>query len=282
MTSIVDQREFAFDRRHFELLRAVARDEAGIDLNDNKDGLVYGRVVRRLRELALSSFDEYCRLVAAKGAPERAEFINCITTNVTAFFREAHHFTFLRDEALPQLMAQREASRRLRLWSAACSTGQEPYSLAMTIADAVLAAAGWDWRILATDIDSNAVARAERGVYTPRELTGIGAEHRRWFRPTGEADPPSMQISPQLQRSIYFRVLNLMEPWPMHGPLDVIFCRNVIIYFSAATQRRLIDRFAELLAPGGFLVIGHSESILHAADEFEPLGKTIYRRRGRP
>lgn len=279
MTSIVHEREFAFDRRHFQLLRAVARDDAGIDLNDSKDGLVYGRVVRRIRDLGLTSFDEYCALVAAKRSPERAEFINCITTNVTAFFREPHHFTFLRDEALPELMSQRAKTRRLRVWSAACSTGQEPYSIAMTVADAIPAFEGWDWKILATDIDSNVVAAAERGVYVPREMAGVGPEHRRWFRPTGADEPPSMQISPKLQQSIYFRVLNLIEPWPMHGPLDVIFCRNVIIYFSAATQQRLIERFAQLLAPGGFLVIGHSESILHAPDQFESLGRTIYRRR---
>ncbi|MEZ5235623.1 MAG: protein-glutamate O-methyltransferase CheR [Acidimicrobiia bacterium] len=277
MTSIAEQREFAFDRRHFQLLRTVARDEAGIDLNDSKDSLVYGRVVRRIRELGLSSFDEYCALVAAKRSSERSEFINCITTNVTAFFREPHHFSFLRDEALPELMAERAGSRRLRLWSAACSTGQEPYSLAMTVADAVPDT--WDCKILATDIDSNVVAYAERGVYTPRELAGVGPEHRRWFRPADEADPSAMQISPKLQRSMYFRVLNLMEPWPMRGPLDVIFCRNVIIYFSAETQHRLIDRFAQLLAPDGYLVIGHSESILHAPDRFEALGRTIYRRR---
>ncbi len=281
MTPLVEQREYAFDRRHFQVLQSVAREVAGIDLNDNKDSLVYGRVVRRLRELSLSSFDEYCRLVARKDSPERSEFINCITTNVTAFFREPHHFTFLRERGLPELMARRAETRRLRLWSAACSTGQEPYSLAMTVADTVPATDGWDCKILATDIDSNVVARASAGVYAPRELAGVAAEHRRWFRSTGHGDPPAMQISTELQETIYFRVLNLMEPWPMRGPLDVIFCRNVIIYFAAATQQRLIERFAELLAPGGFLVIGHSESILHAAEHFEPLGQTIYRRRER-
>ncbi len=168
------EREFPYEQRHFDSLRALAREEAGIELADHKRELVYGRVCRRLRELRLDSFDAYVALVTPKGSPERRNFVNCITTNVTAFFREGHHFTFLRDEAVPQLMKTRQATRRLRIWSAACSTGQEPYSIAITMARAMEGLAyPWDWKVLATDIDSNVVARAQAGVYGVERDPGL-------------------------------------------------------------------------------------------------------------
>lgn len=274
-----DGREFAFERRHFDLLRRLAREEAGIELNDTKTELIYGRLARRLRALHLSSFDEYCALVAAPGAAERADFVNAITTNFTSFFREDHHFEFLASEGLPRLMKNRGSGRRLRIWSAACSTGQEPYSIAVTAADAIPSEQAWDWRILATDIDSNAVARAEAGRYRAEEIASLRTNdaRRRWFNQVGATADGMVQVDAALRKSIYFRVLNLMEPWPMSGPLDVIFCRNVVIYFSKETQRVLFDRFAELLAPDGYLFIGHSESMTSGSDRFEPVGRTIYR-----
>lgn len=278
-TARPDGREFVFERRHFDLLRRLAREEAGIELNDTKTELIYGRLARRLRALHLNSFDEYCALVAAPGASERANFVNAITTNFTSFFREDHHFEFLASEGLPRLMQERSSARRLRIWSAACSTGQEPYSIAITAADAIPSEQAWDWRILATDIDSNAVARAEAGRYRVEELAALpkGDARRRWFGPVGPAADGTVQVDAALRKSIYFRVLNLMDPWPMRGPIDVIFCRNVVIYFSKETQRVLFDRFAELLAPDGYLFIGHSESMVSGSDRFEPVGRTIYR-----
>ncbi len=280
-------REFPYEQRHFDSLRALAREEAGIELADHKRELVYGRVCRRLRELRLGSFDAYLALVTPKDSPERRNFVNCITTNVTAFFREGHHFTFLQDEAIPELMKARQASRRLRVWSAACSTGQEPYSIAITMARAMeLVPHPWDWKVLATDIDSEVVARAQAGFYGISEIPGYeSAEMRRWFRradgDTGPGPAPDgstrVRVDPALRQAMYFRVLNLFHPWPMHGPIDVIFCRNVVIYFSQDDRRALFDRFAQILAPDGYLFIGHSESMLDGTDRFEPVGRTIYR-----
>lgn len=286
------EREFAYEQRHFESLRALAQEEAGIELAEHKRELVYGRVCRRLRELRLASFDEYLALVTPKGSPERPNFVNCITTNVTAFFREGHHFTFLRDEAVPQLMKTRQTTRRLRIWSAACSTGQEPYSIAITMARAMEGLPHpWDWKVLATDIDSNVVARAQAGVYGVNEIPDYrSAEMRRWFRrvdgTSSNGTPPNgtppdgitrVQVDDALRRAMYFRVLNLFHPWPMQGPIDVIFCRNVVIYFSKEDRRALFNRFAQIMAPDGFLFIGHSESMLDGTDRFEPVGRTIYR-----
>ncbi len=281
------EREFPYEQRHFDSLRALAREEAGIELADHKRELVYGRVCRRLRDLRLDSFDAYVALVTPAGSPERRNFVNCITTNVTAFFREGHHFTFLRDEAVPQLMKTRQATRRLRIWSAACSTGQEPYSIAITMARAMEdLASSWDWKVLATDIDSEVVARAQAGVYRADEIPGYeAAEMRRWFqKAAGPAPggltvdaPAPVQVSDALRKALYFRVLNLFHQWPMQGPIDVIFCRNVVIYFSKEDRRKLFDRFAKIMAPDGYLFIGHSESMLDGTDRFEPVGRTIYR-----
>ncbi|MDG2113351.1 MAG: protein-glutamate O-methyltransferase [Actinomycetota bacterium] len=274
--------EFSLEDRHFRYFQTLARDAAGIELNESKRELVYGRLARRLRALGLTSFDDYLGLVDAEGAPERINFINAITTNVTSFFRENHHFDFLAEEALPQLMRSRASTRRLRIWSAACSTGQEPYSIAITMARSMPVDQGWDYRILATDIDGGAVADAQVGIYDARELAGLpeAGDQRRWFRPVAGNQGTRYQVEEAVQRSIYFRVLNLMEPWPMQGPIDVIFCRNVVIYFSKETQRKLFSRFAEILAPDGYLFIGHSESMLHAADLFELVGRTTYRPKG--
>lgn len=275
-------REFPYEQRHFDSLRALAREEAGIELADHKRELVYGRVCRRLRELRLASFDDYVALVTPKGSPERPNFVNCITTNVTAFFREGHHFTFLHDEAIPQLMKTRQTSRRLRIWSAACSTGQEPYSIAITAARAMERLAyPWDWKVLATDIDSNVVARAQAGVYGVNEIPGYEqAEMRRWFHRADGTTPEGVtrvQVDDALRKAVYFRVLNLFHHWPMQGPIDVIFCRNVVIYFSKEDRRALFNRFAQIMAPDGYLFIGHSESMLDGTDQFEPVGRTIYR-----
>lgn len=291
MTSTTEtEREFQFDPAHFEFLRVLAREVAGIELNESKRELVYGRLARRLRQLGLTNFDQYCQLVKPTGSPERNNFVNCITTNVTSFFRENHHFDFLRDEALPQLMRSRAATRRLRIWSAACSTGQEAYSIAITTAAALPLDQTWDCRVLATDIDSNVVARAQSGTYKVDDIADLSPDERRWFRTTtnGSGSPDHVdtarggtaQVDETLRQLIYFRVLNLMEPWPMKGPIDIIFCRNVVIYFSKETQRTLFSRFAQIMAPDGYLFIGHSESMLHVSDIFEPVGRTIYRLKG--
>src|SRR5512138_3416003 len=235
----------------FDFLRLVVGENAGIKLGPNKRQLVQGRIARRMRELGLGSYEAYCNYVREAGPEELVSLINALTTNVTSFFRENHHFDALSSYMLPEALKRNAASRRLRIWSAGCSTGEEPYCIAMVAAEQMPSAPKWDFKILATDIDSDVIAEAQRGVYRPERV-----------------------------RLIAFRSLNLMREWPMRGPFDIIFCRNVMIYFDQPTRERLIDRFAQILAPGGYLCIGHSESIHGAVTAFRSVGKTIYKRQG--
>lgn len=274
------EREFKLDDHHFQVFQQLARQIAGIELNETKRELVYGRLARRLRALGFTDFDAYVDLLKQDESPEQVEFINAITTNVTSFFREEHHFEYLRDEVLPQMMVSRATTRKLRVWSAACSIGPEPYSIGITMASAIPTDQTWDWRILATDIDRTALAKAEAGIYGQDDIPDLKAYGGRskWFQP-GPNGRSELQVVDSVRRMIYFRPLNLMEGWPMTGPIDVIFCRNVVIYFSKETQRKLFKRFHEILAPDGYVFIGHSESMLHSADLFESVGRTIYRRK---
>jgi chemotaxis protein methyltransferase CheR len=265
-------REFKFEDRHFELLRKLAREQVGIELNDTKRALVYGRLTRRLRALELDNFDQYCALLQDPNSKERGEFVNSITTNVTAFFREPHHFDFLTETALPTLMANRP-DRRLRMWSAAASTGCEPYSIAATTAAVLEQNRGWDCKILATDIDSQALAKGEAGIYPAQDVPEDLGPHARWFN---QGPDGNYRMHQKLREMLFFRELNLMGQWPMRGKMDVIFCRNVVIYFSVETQRRLFQRFFQMMAPDGYMFIGHSESMLHSTDLFKMVGRTIY------
>ena len=271
------EREFVFTDGDFEFIRRLVAEKTGIVLNDAKRNLVYSRLSRRLRQLGLEQFADYCELLKSGDDGELVNFINAITTNLTSFFRENHHFEYLRDTLLPELMRSKP-ERRLRCWSAGCSTGEEPYSIAMVLRE-TLPASGWDARILATDLDSEVVARARRGVYTQERVNGISPERlRRWFL-RGKGDNEGMvQVRAALRELITFRQLNLMHAWPIGGPLDFIFCRNVVIYFDKPTQKVLFDRYAELLPVGGHLFIGHSESLFKVTDRFKLIGKTIYRK----
>lgn len=271
--------EFELSDRDFAYFRDLIGREAGIVLGEHKRELVYGRLARRLRQLKLGSFTQYRAYVEAHAASEIAEVINAITTNLTAFFREAHHFEHLAGEALPEMRRRNAAQRRLRLWSAGCSTGEEPYSIAITVAENVAERSQWDIKVLATDIDSQVLARAEQGVYDGERVKDVTPQRlRRWFLRGRGARAGKVRVAPALQALVHFRHLNLMEPWPMHGPFDAIFCRNVVIYFDRPTQARLFERFAELLAPQGFLYLGHSESLHGLSERFKPAGRTIYRK----
>ena len=269
--------EYDFHDGHFNLLRKLVAEHAGIALNDSKRELVYGRLARRIRALKLSGFDDYCRLLENDPGDEMIEFINAITTNLTAFFREVHHFDFLAQTAIPEFLKANAASRRLRIWSAGCSTGEEPYSIAMTLLASVPDAARWDIRILATDIDSNVVATASAGIYPESRLQGVSDDRRRrWF--TGAASKPGhVQVKPEVAELIRFAPLNLMHEWPFKGPFDAIFCRNVVIYFDKPTQHALFQRYGNIIAPHGYLFIGHSESMFGAQTRFELIGRTTYR-----
>ena len=268
--------EFAFTAEDFARGAALLREDSGIHLPDSKATLVYSRLAKRLRALGLESFGQYIKLVASDdGAEERRSMLAALTTNVTRFFREPHHFDHLRDHALPALLDQARAGGRVRIWSAGCSSGEEPYTIALTLLSALPEIGDLDVRILATDIDPVIIRRARAGVYDEDAISAIpsGARSRYLER----ADGGGWSVGPAVRRLITFNELNLMGPWPMKGQFQVIFCRNVAIYFDDPTQERLWDRYADSLSPGGRLYIGHSERVSSA--RFEPDGLTSYRLR---
>lgn len=263
------------DDAAFAFLAGFVGRHCGIVLTGQKRQLVQGRLARRLRELGLPDWRGYCERVERQPEAELDALVSAISTNVTAFFREAHHFAFLETE-LERVM--RAGVRRIRLWSAGCSTGEEPYCMAMVLAEALERhGAGVDARILATDLSPQALAQGERGVYPRTRLDGVDvARQRRWFDAT--AQPGEVQVAPRLRELVRFRRLNLLDqPWPMRGRFEVIFCRNVVIYFDKPTKTRLFERFAQQLQPGGHLCIGHSESMYGLCDAFELVGRTQYR-----
>jgi chemotaxis protein methyltransferase CheR len=273
-------REFDFGNDDFEALRRLVKQLTGINLSDQKRELVYGRLARRLRALQLQSFAQYRDLLAQDGGREIAQFCNAITTNLTSFFREPHHFDYLRDQVLAP-MANSGAARRLRIWSAGCSTGEEPYSLAMTILEVLPDVHRWDVRILATDLDSDVLERGRRGVYTEDRLKNLTLQRRtRFFRERREREGLCYEVAPELKSLITFKQLNLMHALPMRGPLDAIFCRNVVIYFDKDTQRDLFSRVAQLQSSGNLLFLGHSESLFKVSEQYALIGKTVYRRAG--
>jgi len=272
------EREFDFGPEDFNALRTLVKGITGISLAESKQELVYGRVSRRLRTLGIATFREYRDLLSSpEGEQEIVEFCNAITTNLTSFFREGHHFEYLRERLL-EPRAAGDGSRRLRFWSCACSTGEEPYSIAMTVLESIPDLARWDIRILATDLDSDVLARAQAGVYKADRFAGMSQQRRtRFFEAAG---PGEFRVRPQLRDLITFKQLNLMHELPIRGPLDALFCRNVIIYFDKETQRTLFQKFAPLQRNGDLLFLGHSESLFKVSEAWTLIGKTIYRRAG--
>ncbi|HGG58440.1 MAG TPA: chemotaxis protein CheR [Gammaproteobacteria bacterium] len=270
---------YGFNDYEFSQYQALIAAHTGIAIADNKKELVYGRVSRRIRELGLSSFADY-RKELEKGSKEELEkFSNLITTNLTSFFREEHHFDYLRDTLVPELMRSRASSRKIRVWSAGCSSGEEPYSIAISMLEASPALKSWDLKILATDLDSAMVAQARQGVYRLDRLAGM-KKHRllRWFQKGQGRNEGMVRVNDELREIITFNRLNLMESWPMQGLFDIIFCRNVVIYFDQATQTKLFSRFANQMPDDGTLFVGHSESLSKVTDKFRLLEKTIYKK----
>lgn len=271
-------REFAFGEEDFQALRVLVKSLTGIHLSEQKRELVYGRLTRRLRALQLRSFAEYRDRLKSDGQ-EVAELCNAITTNLTSFFREPHHFNYLRDQVLAPLASGRRNGRRLRIWSAGCSSGEEPYSIAMTVLETLPDPGRWDVRILATDLDSEVLQRAQRGVYPAERMGNLTPQRlQRFFTQRQEAGGLYRQIVPEVAALVTFKQLNLIHALPMRGPLDVIFCRNVVIYFDKETQRELFSRIARLQRPGDLLFLGHSESLFKVCDSYALIGKTIHRR----
>jgi chemotaxis protein methyltransferase CheR len=279
--SLVDG-EFAFTAQDFRQIADLLYEQAGISLSESKATLVYSRLAKRLRALGLATFSEYCALVASgEAADERATMLNALTTNVTRFFREPHHFDHLRDQVLTPMIPQIKAGKRVRIWSAACSSGQEPYSIALTLLSLLPDAARYDVKILASDIDSLMVAHGREGVYNEELVEPIpGAFRERWMR-REEGQRGSWRMGDEAKALVAFRELNLIGAWPMKGPFDAIFCRNVVIYFDEPTQERIWGRFAELMPQGAHLYIGHSERVGPLSTHlFSSDGLTVYRRTG--
>jgi chemotaxis protein methyltransferase CheR len=271
--------QYELTTKEFDELRKLVLEHTGITLADSKMELVKRRFTPRLRALALASFSEYARYLRAHPDDELVDFSNAITTNLTGFFRENHHFDFMAETALPDLLRRNAASRRLRIWSSACSTGQEPYSIAITLAEHMPELANWDVRILATDLDRNCLRTAEAGVYQMRDLEKVPkAVCSRWFlRGKGE-NQEKVKVRAGIRKMVSFKPLNLIQQWPMREPFDIIFCRNVFIYFDRPRQSEIVGRFAQLQAPGSYLCIGHSESLHGFGADYELMGQTIYRR----
>ena len=273
-------RQYDLGDVEFNELRALIRDLTGIKLSDSKRQMVYRRVSSRLRALDIGSFKEYCRYLRTGDEAELEKFCNVVTTNLTSFFRESHHFDYLATKILPEIIERKESGvRRLRIWSAGCSTGEEPYSIAITLKDAMPELHRWDARILATDLDSNVVAAGRAGVFAFKRVEELSsATLKRWFLTGRDENEQVVKVRHELQELITFKELNLMHDWPMRGLFDVIFCRNVIIYFDKAIQKVLIQRYAQILEEGGYLVLGHSESLFNVSARFDLLGKTVYRK----
>ncbi len=272
-------REFPFTRKDFAFLSKVIHDRTGIVVTDDKFNMFYSRLSRRLRALRLDSFKDYCELVKHdRDGTETIELTNAITTNLTAFFRENHHFEYLANTVIPEMMGK-NTNHKFSIWSAGCSTGEEPYSLAMTIKESSLGISNqWKVDFTATDLDSNVVATAQRGVYSLSRVEGISKGRLKKFFLRGKGGQEGLvKVKPELTRMIEFGQLNLMDNWSVE-PKDVIFCRNVIIYFNKETKTKLVNKYAESLRPGGYLVIGHSESLYKISDRFELIGNTIYRK----
>jgi chemotaxis protein methyltransferase CheR len=272
--------EFPLTRRDLAEIAAMIYSDAGIYLNETKASLVYSRLSKHIRQLGLRDFRSYCDLVSSpNGAPERREMLSFLTTNFTRFFRENHHFDHLRTEVLPGLVTRLKAGGRARIWSAASSDGQEPYSIALTALQVLPNIADYDFKILATDIDPKILAAARLGAYDIGSLETVSPQMRKqYFSEVNIDGRQKFQVSDQVKRLITYNELNLMANWPFKGKFDIIFCRNVVIYFDEPTQVRIWNRFSELLPEGGHLYIGHSERVSGEAKAlFDNTGITTYK-----
>jgi len=265
-------REYTFVQSDFERIKKLIYQHAGISLSSSKQNMVYSRLARRVRINGFNNFHEYLNFLE-RGSPEEWEaFTNALTTNLTAFFREQHHFPILEKH-----VEQRKNQKKIQLWCSASSTGEEPYSMAMAMVQAFKTFTP-PVHILATDLDTNVLAKAQLGVYPLDKLEKIPKEKLKQFFLKGKGHHAgSARVRPELRNMITFRQLNLLdESWPIRGPFDAIFCRNVMIYFDKPTQYKILKKFVPLLAPDGLLFAGHSESFQHAIDLFKLREKTVY------
>ena len=273
------EREFRMRDSEFQAIAAAIYAHAGIVLGEHKKELVYSRLARRIRELGLADFKDYIDyLNGPNKLRENGHLINALTTNHTHFFREEHHFEHIAKEVVPRWKAnaKKTGSKKLRFWSAGCSTGEEPYTLAMTVAHALASEKGWDWRILATDIDTKVLDHAKQAHYKADIAKSVPPAIRAKYISKLRGDDTKIAIDPSIKPHMRFNHLNLHGSWPMTSKFDLIFCRNVTIYFDAKSKQTLVSRFRQFLKPDGFLYLGHSESILGEKADFHSVGRTIY------
>ncbi|MBL7003370.1 MAG: protein-glutamate O-methyltransferase [Gammaproteobacteria bacterium] len=272
-----EAQEFEFNKKEFDYLRSVVKNETGIISDEGKYTMYYSRLSRRLRKLKLSNFVEYISYLENNLNSEVTELVNAVTTNLTAFFREEHHFDFLKESIIRE--KRKKHDKTLRIWSAACSTGEEAYSIAMSIKEALHDYKDWDIKILATDIDSNVVAIARAGVYKDDRVGDLDHSRIKRFMKKGTGSNSGyIRMNKDVVEMVKFNKLNLLKPWPMKEKFDVIFCRNVVIYFDKETKMKLVARFHQQLLNKGYLIMGHSESLYQVTDDFELLGKTVYQK----
>lgn len=267
-------REFAWTDADFDRVQALIYQHAGISLHDGKHAMVYSRLSRRLRDTGHQSFKDYLGWLETHDGPEWQEFVNALTTNLTSFFREQHHF-----EIFANHLKSGTPGAAWRVWCNAASTGEEPYSIVMTALEALGPKA--NLTLIASDIDSKVLASAAQGVYRMEGLKGLSEERiQRFFLRGKGANAGMARAKPELQRMIEFISVNLIrDDWPFRQPFDVVFCRNVMIYFDAPTQRKVLERIHRVMAPGGLLFVGHAENFSESRDLFVLKGKTVYERR---
>jgi len=275
------EKEFIFTDDDFNFLSELAVKTAGINLTTDKRELVYGRVSKRLRILDIDNFKDYCRLLKKKNSEESLHFINSITTNVTSFFRENHHFEYLADNVIPDIIKSNAglSTPRLRIWSAGCSTGEEPYSIAMVLRENISDIDNWDAKILATDLDSNVLKTAKQAIYPLERVKQISIERKkRWMQMGCDENQDSIKIKEEIRQLVHFKQLNLTEAWPVQGRFDCIFFRNVAIYFKKPTQTSILNRFADHQQINDKLFVGHSESLIGISQRYQSIGQTIHKK----
>lgn len=267
-------REFVWTDADFDRVQTLIYQRAGISLHDGKHAMVYSRLSRRLRDTGHQSFKDYLGWLETHDGPEWQEFVNALTTNLTSFFREQHHF-----EILATHLKSRPAGTAWRVWCNAASTGEEPYSIVMTAIEAL--GPKINFALTASDIDSKVLASAAQGVYRLEALKGVSEARMQRFFLRGKGTNEGMaRVKPELQRLIQFISVNLIrDDWPFREPFDIVFCRNVMIYFDAPTQRKVLERIHRVMAPGGLLFVGHAENFSESRDLFVLRGKTVYERR---
>ena len=270
-------REFDYTKKDFDFLRNITNKKTGIVVSDDKFNMFYARLSKHVRRLGLKDFNGYCSYVKNCNDDEMDELINAVTTNLTSFFRESHHFDYLKNECVPSICSKKPPSQPIRIWSAGCSTGEEPYSIAIAMLECL--PSGYKVNITATDIDTEVLKKAKNGVYQIKNIGGLSnSQLKKWFhKGVGDQDG-YIKVKPEIQKMITFKQVNLIENIPFSDYFDAIFCRNVLIYFDKETKESIANKYSKLLDKDSCLFIGHSESLFNVTEKFKLIGNTIYRK----